>query len=81
MPGWLTVPREKVGQVFQRVDKTLALNGIEDNVFPVKEIATHNIIRTVQPAELRRRVEYKVFTMQSQGVCEESPVVVQLTRQ
>ena len=57
----LTDPREKVGQVFQRVDKTIALNGIE-GVFPVKEIATQ-IIKAVQPAELRRRVEYELSTI------------------
>ena len=50
-----TDPREKVGQVFQHVDKILALNGIE-GVFQVKEIAT-KIIKAVQPAELRQRVE------------------------
>ena len=36
----LTDPREKVGQVFQYVDKIIiALNGIE-GVFPIKEIVT-----------------------------------------
>ena len=38
----LTDPREKVGQVFQRVDKIIALNGIA-GVFPVKEI-TNQIV-------------------------------------
>ena len=57
----LTDPCEKVGQVFQRVDKILALNGIE-GVFPVKEIATQ-IIKAVQPAELRRRVKYELSTI------------------
>ena len=50
-----------MGQVFQRVDKILALNGIE-GVFPVKDIATQ-IIKAVQPAELRRRVEYELSTV------------------
>ena len=47
----LTDPKEKVGQVFQYVDKVIMLKGIE-GVFPVKEIATQ-IVKAVQPVELR----------------------------
>ena len=57
----MTDPREKVGQIFQRVDKIIALNGI-DGVFPVKEIATQ-IVKAIQPVELRRRVEYELSTI------------------
>ena len=44
------------------MDKILALNGIE-GVFPVKEIATQ-IPKAVQPAELRRSVEYELSNIQ-----------------
>ena len=57
----LTDPRENVGQVFQRVDKIIALNGIE-GVFPIKEIATQ-IVKAIQPVELRRCVEYGLSTI------------------
>ena len=40
----LTDPKKKVGKVFQYVDKVILLNGI-DGVFPVKEIASHIVIR------------------------------------
>ena len=53
----LTDPKEKVGKIFQYVDKVIMQNGIE-GVFPVKEVATH-IVKAVQPVELRRRVEYE----------------------
>ena len=57
----LTDPKEKVGKVFQYVDKVILLNGI-DGVFPVKEIATQ-IVKAVQPVELRRRVEsYRIVS-------------------
>ena len=57
----LTDPKEKVGKVFQYVDKVILLNGI-DGVFPVKEIASQ-IVKAVQPVELRRRVEYELSTI------------------
>ena len=57
----LTDPKEKVGKVFQYVDKVILLNGIE-GVFPVKEIATQ-IVKAVQPVELRRSVEYELSTI------------------
>ena len=57
----LTDPKEKVGKVFQYVDKVILLNGI-DGVFPVKEIATQ-VVKAVQPGELRRRVEYELSTI------------------
>ena len=50
-----------MGQVFQRVDKIIALNGIE-GVFPIKEIATQ-IVKAIQPVELRRRIEYELSTI------------------
>jgi len=43
------------------VDKVILLNGI-DGVFPVKEIASQ-IVKAVQPVELRRRVEYELSTI------------------
>ena len=49
----LTDPKEKVGQVFQYVGK---------GVFPVKESATQ-IVKAIQPVELRRRVEYELSTI------------------
>ena len=42
------------------------LNGIE-GVFPVKEIATQ-IVKAVQPVELRRRVEYELSTIAGKEV-------------
>jgi len=62
----LTDPKEKVGKVFQYVDKVILLNGI-DGVFPVKEIASH-IVKAVQPVELRRRVEYELSTIAGKGI-------------
>ena len=58
----LTDPRKKVGQVFERVDKIIALNGIA-GVFPIiKEIA-NQIVKAIDPVELRRRVEYEQSTI------------------
>ena len=62
----LTDPKEKVGQVFQYVDKVIMLNEIE-GVFPVKEIATQ-IVKAIQPVELRRRVEYELSTIRGKEV-------------
>ena len=62
----LTDPDEKVGKVFQYVDKVILLNGI-DGIFPVKEIANY-IVKAVQPVELRRRVEYELSTIAGKGI-------------
>ena len=67
----LTDPREKVGRVFQRVDQIIELNGIA-GVFPVKEIA-NQIVKAVQPVELRRRLEYGNYT--------HNPISIQPTHQ
>ena len=47
----LTDHKEKVGKVFQYVDKVILQNGI-DGVFPVMEIASH-IVKAVQAAATR----------------------------
>ena len=65
----LTDPKENVGQVFQYVDKVIMLNGIE-GVFPVKKIATQ-IVKAVQPVELRRRVEYELSTITGKEVTKD----------
>ena len=65
----LTDPKEKVGKVFQYVDKVILLNGI-DGVFPVKEIATQ-IVKVVQPVELRRRVEYELSTIAGKEITKD----------
>ena len=65
----LTDPKKKVGKVFQYVDKVILLNGIE-GVFPVKEIATQ-IVKAVQPVELRRRVEYELSTIAGKEITKD----------
>ena len=62
-------PKEKVGKVFQYVDKVILLNGI-DGVFPVKERATQ-IVKAVQPVELRRRVEYELSTIAGKEITKD----------
>ena len=57
---YITDPREKVGRVFQMVDKKLEQNGVV-GVFQEKHIAKY-IIRAVEPRDLRERVEFEVST-------------------
>ena len=54
-------PVEKVGQVFQHVERLLEKHGAA-GLFPDKKIAKI-IVATVQPKELRRRVEYELATV------------------
>ena len=58
--GRLTDPREKVGRVFH-MDKVLEKHGVV-GVFPEIDIAKHKIIRTVEPKELRERIEFEINT-------------------
>ena len=57
---YLKDPREKVGRVFQYVDKMLEKHGVV-GTFQAKDIAKC-IVRAVEPAELRERVEFDLST-------------------
>ena len=57
---YLKDPREKVGRVFQHVDKKLEQHGVV-GTFQAKDIAKY-IVRAVEPKELRERVEFELST-------------------
>ena len=59
---YLKDPREKVGRVFQHVDKKLEQHGVF-GVFPEKDIVKY-IVRAVEPKDLRARVEFELSTVQ-----------------
>ena len=55
---YLKDPREKVGRVFQYVDRMLEKHGVV-GTFQAKDIAKY-IVRAVEPKELRERVEFEL---------------------
>ena len=53
---YLKDPREKVGRVFQYVDRMLEKHGVV-GTFQAKDIAKY-IVRAVEPKDLRERVKF-----------------------
>ena len=69
-------PAEKVGQVFQHVERQLEKHGAA-GLFPDKKIAKI-IVAAVQPKELRRRVEYELATVTGKRKMDKLPALYNL---
>ena len=69
-------PVEKVGQVFQHVERLLEKHGAA-GLFPDKKISKI-IVAAVQPKELRRRVEYELATVVGKRKMDKLPALYTL---